>query len=40
LEHGKHWQLFMGAFIVLATLLLPNGVIGIFRRSASEDAHG
>jgi branched-chain amino acid transport system permease protein len=26
---GKHWQLFMGGFIVLATLFLPNGLIGI-----------
>ena len=41
-ELGKHWQLFMGGFIVLATLLLPNGVIGIFRRlrSGREDANG
>jgi branched-chain amino acid transport system permease protein len=28
---GKHWQLFMGAFIVLATLFLPNGLIGIVK---------
>jgi len=26
---GKHWQLFMGAFIVLATLLLPHGLAGL-----------
>lgn len=26
---GKHWQLFMGAFIVLATLLLPRGLAGL-----------
>jgi branched-chain amino acid transport system permease protein len=26
---GKHWQLFMGLFIVLATLLLPRGLIGL-----------
>lgn len=28
---GKHWQLFMGAFIVLATLLLPHGLAGLTR---------
>jgi branched-chain amino acid transport system permease protein len=26
---GKHWQLFMGGFIVLATLLLPHGLAGL-----------
>ncbi len=26
---GKHWQLFMGGFVVLATLLLPRGLAGI-----------
>jgi branched-chain amino acid transport system permease protein len=26
---GKHWQLFMGGFIVLATLFLPRGMAGI-----------
>jgi branched-chain amino acid transport system permease protein len=26
---GKHWQLFMGLFIVFATLLLPKGLIGL-----------
>jgi len=28
-DFGKHWQLFMGGFVVLATLLLPNGLAGI-----------
>jgi branched-chain amino acid transport system permease protein len=28
---GKHWQLLMGLFIVVATLLLPNGLIGLAR---------
>lgn len=28
-DFGKHWQLFMGAFVVLATLLLPKGLAGI-----------
>jgi len=36
-ELGKHWQLFMGGFIVLATLLLPNGVGGAFRRLRTPD---
>jgi len=26
---GKHWQLWMGSFIVLASLLLPNGLLGL-----------
>jgi branched-chain amino acid transport system permease protein len=26
---GKHWQLWMGIFIVLASLLLPKGLLGI-----------
>jgi branched-chain amino acid transport system permease protein len=26
---GKHWQLFMGGFVVLATLLLPHGLAGL-----------
>ena len=29
LDLGKHWQLWMGGFIVLATLFLPNGLIGL-----------
>lgn len=26
---GKHWQLWMGTFIVLSSLLLPNGLLGL-----------
>ena len=26
---GKHWQLWMGSFIVLSSLLLPNGLLGL-----------
>lgn len=26
---GKHWQLWMGLFIVLSSLLLPNGLLGL-----------
>ena len=26
---GKHWQLFMGTFIVLVALLLPHGLLGL-----------
>jgi branched-chain amino acid transport system permease protein len=29
LNLGKHWQLWMGGFIVLAALLLPKGLIGL-----------
>jgi branched-chain amino acid transport system permease protein len=28
---GKHWQLLMGLFIVVATLALPHGLIGLAR---------
>jgi branched-chain amino acid transport system permease protein len=41
-DFGKHWQLFMGGFIVLATLLLPGGMAGIAdalrRRKEGPDA--
>jgi len=38
-DFGKHWQLLMGGFVVLAALLLPNGLISMIavlrrRRSA------
>ncbi len=29
LDLGKHWQLWMGAFIVIAALTLPKGLIGV-----------
>ncbi|MBE0624290.1 MAG: branched-chain amino acid ABC transporter permease [Burkholderiales bacterium] len=29
LDLAKHWQLFMGGFIVLAVLLLPHGLLGL-----------
>jgi len=28
-DFGKHWQLFMGGFIVFAALLLPKGLVGL-----------
>jgi branched-chain amino acid transport system permease protein len=31
LDIGKHWQLLMGGFIVLAVLLLPHGLLGLGR---------
>ena len=31
LDLAKHWQLFMGAFIVGAVLLLPHGLLGLQR---------
>jgi branched-chain amino acid transport system permease protein len=40
-DFGKHWQLFMGGFVVVATLLLPNGLAGIAnalrRRESGRD---
>ena len=35
---GKHWQLFMGTFIVLVALLLPYGLIGLLRARAQAGA--
>ncbi len=35
---GKHWQLFMGTFIVLVALLLPYGLVGLLRARAQADA--
>ena len=29
IDLGKHWQLWMGSFIVLASLWLPNGLLGL-----------
>ncbi len=31
MDIAKHWQLFMGAFIVGAVLLLPHGLLSLFR---------
>lgn len=41
----KHWQLWMGGFVVLATLFLPNGLIGLAgalarRREPAENPRG
>jgi branched-chain amino acid transport system permease protein len=35
---GKHWQLWMGSFIVLVVLLAPRGLLGLFERSDEEVA--
>ncbi len=42
---GKHWQLWMGTFIVLVVLFAPRGVLGLVQRltggkSGREDRHG
>jgi branched-chain amino acid transport system permease protein len=29
---GKHWQLWMGAFIVLVVLVAPRGLLGLVDR--------
>jgi branched-chain amino acid transport system permease protein len=33
---GKHWQLWMGSFIVLIVLVAPRGLLGLFQRSDKE----
>jgi branched-chain amino acid transport system permease protein len=35
---GKHWQLWMGGFIVLATLALPEGLLGLLARLRRKPA--
>jgi branched-chain amino acid transport system permease protein len=42
---GKHWQLWMGCFIVLVVLYAPRGVLGIVQRvtagkPGTKDPHG
>ncbi len=43
---GKHWQLLMGGFIVLAVLILPHGLLGLGRvasrlmQQREETRHG
>lgn len=33
---GKHWQLWMGCFIVLIVLVAPRGLLGLFQRKNKE----
>jgi branched-chain amino acid transport system permease protein len=43
---GKHWQLWMGSFIVLVVFFAPRGVLGIVQRltagksAGKDDTHG
>jgi branched-chain amino acid transport system permease protein len=36
---GKHWQLFMGTFIVLVALLLPHGLLGLVKQLNQKKDH-
>ncbi len=40
LDLGKHWQLWMGAFIVIAAIVLPNGLVGLARGAFKDRGHG
>jgi len=31
-QMGKHWQLWMGSFIVLVVVWAPRGVLGLVQR--------
>jgi branched-chain amino acid transport system permease protein len=31
---GKHWQLWMGLFIVLVVVVAPRGLLGLFERAS------
>ena len=39
---GKHWQLWMGLFIVLLVTFAPRGILGLFekfmKRKGTSDA--
>ena len=37
---GKHWQLLMGAFIVVVALALPNGIAGLLQSRAQRKEAG
>jgi branched-chain amino acid transport system permease protein len=39
---GKHWQLWMGLFIVGVVVLAPRGLLGLVQRFGrrKEDPHG
>ena len=34
---GKHWQLWMGALIVLAVIVAPQGLMGLLRSRKQDD---
>ena len=34
---GKHWQLWMGSFIVLIVVFAPRGILGLVQRAAKRD---
>ncbi len=37
---GKHWQLWMGSFIVLSVIVAPRGLTGLLARlSRKKEAH-
>jgi branched-chain amino acid transport system permease protein len=33
---GKHWQLWMGSFIVLVVIWAPRGVLGLVQRLGGD----
>jgi branched-chain amino acid transport system permease protein len=37
---GKHWQLWMGLFIVLVVAFAPRGLLGVVERIARRKGHG
>ena len=36
LNLGKHWQLWMGCFIVLVVILAPRGLLGLIARKSGQ----
>ena len=40
LDPGRHWQLWMGAFVVVAAIALPNGLVGLARAAFKDGGHG
>jgi branched-chain amino acid transport system permease protein len=37
---GKHWQLWMGIFIVAVVILAPRGLLGLLERRKAAKAEG
>ena len=39
-QMGKHWQLWMGSFIVLLVVFAPRGILGVIERYSSKTGRG
>jgi branched-chain amino acid transport system permease protein len=39
-QMGKHWQLWMGSFIVLLVVFAPRGILGVIERYSGKTERG